>query len=173
MSYVQENLMPNEKVIFTAKINPAIFIPSLATCFLSVVPLGVFVSMRQQNGQIITFPPLAGFLLLVSFAMVISAIILALETIVVMFTTEFAITNRRVIAKRGFIRRHTLEMFLHKIESVSVSQNVLQRLLNFGSVTITGTGGTRESFRAIIDPVSIRRKINQVIEKYAQQPSVQ
>ncbi|MFN8462727.1 MAG: PH domain-containing protein [Anaerolineales bacterium] len=129
--------------------------------------------MRQQNGQVVTFPPFASLLLCLTFAVVLSAIILALEAIIVMFTTEFAITNRRIIAKRGFIRRHTLEMFLHKIESVSVSQNVLQRLLNFGSVTVTGTGGTRESFRAIIDPVSIRRKINQVIEKYAQQSSAQ
>jgi hypothetical protein len=31
-------------------------------------------------------------------------------------------------------------------------------------VTVTGTGGTKESFRAIVEPIAVRRKINQIIE---------
>ena len=83
-----------------------------------------------------------------------------------MLTTEFAVTNRRVIAKMGFIRRHTLEMLLLKIESVAVQQSILGRLLNFGTVTVTGTGGTREGFKAIVEPLAARSKINQIIEHY-------
>jgi len=41
-------------------------------------------------------------------------------------------------------------------------------MLNFGSVTITGTGGTREKFTAIVDPIGVRKKINQIIENYNQ-----
>lgn len=85
-----------------------------------------------------------------------------------MRTTEFAITNRRIIAKTGFIRRHTLEIFLQKIESIEVNQNILGRLLNFGSVTVTGTGSTKESFKAIKDPLTLRKYINQIIEHYTQ-----
>jgi uncharacterized membrane protein YdbT with pleckstrin-like domain len=85
-----------------------------------------------------------------------------------MFTTEFAITNQRIIAKRGFIHRNTLEILLSKVESVSVYQNILGRLLDFGTVTVTGTGGTKESFKAIIAPVNVRKKVNQVIQHYAQ-----
>jgi uncharacterized membrane protein YdbT with pleckstrin-like domain len=59
-------------------------------------------------------------------------------------------------------------MLLPKIESVSVNQNILGRLLNFGTVTVTGTGGTMESFRAIIEPLAVRQKINQIIEGYMQ-----
>jgi len=173
MSYVQENLMPNEKILFIARINPAVFIPSFVTCLLGLYPLWIFFSTRQVNGQNYTFPPFASIFLCISGIVFLSAIVLALEAVVAMLTTEFAVTNRRVIAKKGSIRRHTLEIFLHKIESVSVSQNILQRLFNFGSVTVTGTGGTRESFRAIIDPVGVRRKINQVIEKFTQQANVQ
>jgi uncharacterized membrane protein YdbT with pleckstrin-like domain len=81
-----------------------------------------------------------------------------------MFTTEFAVTNRRLIAKTGLIRRQTLEILLSKVESVSVDQNILGRVLNFGTVTVTGTGGTSESFLAIVDPINVRNKINQIIE---------
>jgi uncharacterized membrane protein YdbT with pleckstrin-like domain len=57
-------------------------------------------------------------------------------------------------------------MLLAKIESVAVNQGILGRLLNFGAVTVTGTGGTKESFRAIGGPFVVRKKISQIIEQY-------
>ena len=36
MSYVNDNLMPNEKVLFSARIHPAIFLPSVISFVLTV-----------------------------------------------------------------------------------------------------------------------------------------
>jgi uncharacterized membrane protein YdbT with pleckstrin-like domain len=166
MSYVQDNLMPNEKVLFSARIHPAIFLPAVVSFIASAaVVIYAFSLTSQQNSRVSLIAEtvfcMAGLLILYS-------IVLGLQALIIMFTTEFAVTNRRVIAKTGFIRRHTLEMLLTKIESVAVHQNILGRLLNFGSVTVTGTGGTKESFRAIVEPLDVRRKINQIIEHYTQ-----
>jgi hypothetical protein len=60
--------------------------------------------------------------LFISGPFIISSIVLVLQAIIEISTTEFAIINRRVIANIGFIRRHTLELFLTKIESVAVNQ---------------------------------------------------
>jgi hypothetical protein len=38
-------------------------------------------------------------------------------------------------------------------------------LLNFGAVTVTGTGGTKERFIAIANPFAVRKVINQIIEE--------
>ena len=75
------------------------------------------------------------------------------------FTTEIAITDKRVIYKRGFIRRHTAEMFLDRIESVFVDQTVLGRMLNFGSIHCRGTGEGMEHLHHIADPLSILNAI--------------
>ncbi|MDO9301807.1 MAG: PH domain-containing protein, partial [Anaerolineales bacterium] len=91
-----------------------------------------------------------------------------IETAVIMLTTEFAITNKRIIAKRGYIHQNTLEMLLPKVESINVYQNIMGRIFDFGTVTIIGTGGTKESFKAIIAPVTVKKKINQIIEHYTQ-----
>jgi uncharacterized membrane protein YdbT with pleckstrin-like domain len=175
MSYVEENLMPNEKVLFSGRVHPAIFISSAIMVF---VTLGVFVLGLSYSGSgggsDSSFPQSSGTQLIGSFFLCVSAffflysVLLGLQAFIIMFTTEFAVTNRRVIAKTGFIRRHTLEMLLSKIESVSVKQGILGRLLNFGTVTVTGTGGTRESFRAIGDPIGVRKNINKIIEAYVQ-----
>ncbi len=58
------------------------------------------------------------------------------------WTTEIAVTDRRVILKHGFIRRATMEMNLAKVESIDVDQTLTGRLFNYGNVTIRGTGSS-------------------------------
>lgn len=72
-------------------------------------------------------------------------------------TSEFAVTNKRVIIKVGWIYRRTVEMNLAKIESVNVDQSLLGRLLGFGTIEVIGTGGTREPFPRIADPMRFKR----------------
>jgi len=76
-------------------------------------------------------------------------------------TSEFVITNKRVIVKVGLIRRKTLEMNLQKIESVNVEQGIMARILGYGTVTIVGTGGTKESFSDIRKPLVFRKKFQE------------
>jgi uncharacterized membrane protein YdbT with pleckstrin-like domain len=74
---------------------------------------------------------------------------------------EFVVTNRRVVVKTGLFSRHTLEMNLNKIESVNVEQSIMGRLLNYGTITIIGTGGTRESFPNIARATEFRKKFQE------------
>ncbi len=76
-------------------------------------------------------------------------------------TSEFVITNKRIIIKTGFIARKTLEMNLSKIESVNVDQETWGRIFGYGSITIIGTGGTKESFPDISRPLLFRRKFQE------------
>lgn len=78
------------------------------------------------------------------------------------YTDEYAVTNRRIIVKTGLISRKTLEMNLSKIESVNVDQSIFGRLLGYGTITIIGTGGTRESFPNISEPLLFRKKFQEL-----------
>ena len=75
------------------------------------------------------------------------------------WTTEIAITNRRIILKRGFIRRHTIEMNMDKVESVDVDQSLLGRLFNYGDITVRGTGEGFERLRMIDAPLKFRSQL--------------
>ena len=166
MSYVQDNLMPNEKVLFSARIHPAIILPAVLAFITSIAILIIAVSLGSQQDVGASMASCLVFLMAAAFFL--SSIAAAVQAFIAMRTTEFAVTNRRIVAKRGFIRRRSLEMLLPKVESVAVQQNVLGRLLNFGTVTVTGTGGTTEGFPAIVDPLTLRNKINQIIEYFTQ-----
>lgn len=76
--------------------------------------------------------------------------------------SEFVITNRRIVIKEGFIARRTFEMNLSKIETVNVDQSVMGRILNYGSITIIGTGGTKETFHNIARPMAFRRAFQEL-----------
>ena len=173
MSYVKDNLMAGEKVLFTARIHYAVFLPSIVAFLITIASFTYGFSNAAIIGESGSPSPeatasnFAGTMILfISGIMFLGSIWLVIEALIIITTTEFAVTNRRLIAKKGFIRRHTLEMLLSKIESVSVDQDVLGRILNVGTVTVTGTGGTQGSFRAIIDPIGVRKKINRIIEGY-------
>ncbi|HKA45188.1 MAG TPA: PH domain-containing protein [Burkholderiales bacterium] len=72
-------------------------------------------------------------------------------------TTEIAITNKRIIAKFGFIRRRTIEINLQKVESIQVEQNVPGRLFNYGTIVVAGAGTPNLSVPAIADPLRFRK----------------
>ena len=82
------------------------------------------------------------------------------------WTSEYAITNKRVIIKIGLISRKTLEMNLSKIESVNVDQSIFGRLLGYGASTIIGTGGTRETFSDLANPIQFRRVFQECVDTH-------
>jgi uncharacterized membrane protein YdbT with pleckstrin-like domain len=82
-----------------------------------------------------------------------------------MRSTEIAITNKRIIAKFGFIRRNTVEISLDKVEALRVEQGVWGRFLNYGTILISGVGSTIDPIRNIADPLVFRRKFMEATDR--------
>ena len=79
-------------------------------------------------------------------------------------TTELALTNKRVIAKFGFIRRQTIEININRIESISVNQGFWGRIFNYGSIVVRGTGGSHAPIPYIARPMEFRQQFNDFID---------
>lgn len=78
-------------------------------------------------------------------------------------TSEFGVTNKRVLVKIGFIRRKSLEVLHSKVEGIQVDQGILGRILGFGTIRVSGTGGTKDPFHKIADPLQLRRKVQEQV----------
>jgi uncharacterized membrane protein YdbT with pleckstrin-like domain len=166
MGYIEDNLTANEKILYRARIHPAVFLPTTVPFTIGVAAAIYAWSLRSQQHTAMSLPATTLFFAAAGF--LVWSIGLGLQAFIFKLTTEFAITNRRIIAKRGLIRRHTLEILLSKVESVGVHQGILGRLLNFGAVTVTGTGGTRGTYNPIAEPLVARKRINRIVEQYMQ-----
>jgi uncharacterized membrane protein YdbT with pleckstrin-like domain len=80
-------------------------------------------------------------------------------------STELAITNKKIIAKFGFIRRDTIEMLLPKVESIQVRQSLLGRIMNYGSIIVSGAGNPQTPVLGISDPIQFRRRFMEIQEQ--------
>jgi len=108
-------------------------------------------------GVSIILPWPVGWLFVAMFLMI--AIIRAVSDGFKRWTTELAVTDRRVIYARGFIKRQSVEMNMRQIESIDVDQSAFGRLLDFGTVTINGAGTTHEPIRNIDQPLVFRNAV--------------
>jgi uncharacterized membrane protein YdbT with pleckstrin-like domain len=125
--------------------------------------MGSYVSNNLISGETVVYETHLHWITFLSFKGLFT---LFLAPLFARWTSEFAVTNQRVVIKTGLIARDTLEMNLQKIESVGVDQSLLGRLLGYGDITIIGTGGTREQFSCIADPVRFRRTFQEQVARH-------
>jgi uncharacterized membrane protein YdbT with pleckstrin-like domain len=149
MGYIDESLLPGEKVVYLAKAGWSALILPVS---FSILILAVSFKMAVYAGVII--------LIFILYAL--------LRVVLTLASVEFALTNARLIAKRGILKQHSLELMLQKVESVAVTQSLDGRIFNFGSVTVIGTGGTHETFKPISNPMELRKRINYMVGRINQ-----
>ena len=120
--------------------------------------MGNYISETLIEGEKVTYEAKLHWVIFISFRSVLT---LFVHPILERVSSEFAVTNKRVIWKQGIVRRRTGEMTLGKIENVQVEQGIAGRIFNYGTVALVGTGGTRESFDLISAPLRFRKAILQ------------
>jgi uncharacterized membrane protein YdbT with pleckstrin-like domain len=149
MNYVDQNLLPGESILFSAKRHWMCFAYSAVGALISLALLCT---------------ELKGVGLFVFLAFSIPAGVIAYIDFV---SSEFVVTNKRVIAKVGVIQRSSVELMLSKIEGFQVEQGILGRIFDYGTVVASGTGSTKSPFSLISQPAKIRRCVYEALDRLA------
>lgn len=146
MSYINNNLLAGETVQATASVHWWAWGKGVV-----LVVLGVALQAAAAPNF------LSSLLIVLGLAYVLTGL-------VTVWTTELAVTNRRVIAKSGLIRRFTVEVLHNKVEGLTVDQSILGRMLGFGTIHVNGTGSGRTPVPHISQPLIFRRSALEQIE---------
>ncbi len=155
MRYTSKNLLGDEKIVYEAKLHKYIFVWPIVW---SIVFFGLgffFLSMPSSQFE---------FALLCGVIFILLGILTVLNPLIQYKTSEYAITNKRIISKVGFISRRSTEIRLDKIESVELEQGIIGRIFDLGSIKITGTGGAYAEFKNIAKPIVLRNQIQNEIK---------
>lgn len=159
MGYVDQNLITGEVVTYRARLHWTAFLLGFVGGGALVI-VGVLFMVWSFGEHQDSIPRFAiGVILFVAGTVAETVVTIRKASI------ELAVTNKRVIYKTGLIQRKTTELFLNKIESVEVDQGVLARVLNYGTVTLQGTGGSSEPIPLIAAPLEFRRQVHEQIAK--------
>ncbi len=138
-SYVDSNLNPGEHVVYRGTVHWIVFLPPVVMVCFGVPLIGVY----EQFGLVLT----------------VAGLLAGAAAWIRQTTSEFAVTNRRVIVKTGLLARRTIEINISRVESVGVDQDIFGRIFNYGAITVIGTGGTKEPFSLIDNPQQFRRMV--------------
>lgn len=156
MGYVANNLTAGESVVYQTRLHWVIFMSAVV-----MVVLAVWMFMAGSG-----LGALGLFFLMLGAA-------LALGNALQRQTSEFAVTNRRVLIKTGLVSRKSLDINLAKVESIQVEQGLLARLLDYGTIVVRGSGGTGETFKNISAPLTFRLQVQEQIEQRTASGSVE
>ena len=159
MGYVEESLQPGEVVVHRAFIHWSILaVPGVLASgsLLSVLLTLMLGPRRHWKGQSSIDWEFAGPIIICCGFLFLIALLLLVDARIKYRSSDFVITNRRVILKTGWLRRKMGELFLSEIEGIQVDQSMMGRLLDFGTLTVAGTGGSKVQFKGIQAPMRLR-----------------
>ena len=153
MRYIEQILQPGERLMHTAKLHGIIFVPGAVLLLVGLFLLG-WLAGTPSAGSIgkLSTEALCALLAAIGAVWVGAAWLKR-------FSTEIDVTDRRGVYKRGLFRRHTVEMNMDKVESVDVDQTILGRLLDYGDVTVRGTGVSMEQVTTVRSPLAFRNHV--------------
>ena len=151
MSYVQKVLQPGENLVFTGTIHWLVYLTAILFALLGAVVMAAQAAFGTPDMQT-PATLLAG-------AEGLIAVLSFIRAWFQRFTTEIAVTDKRVIFKEGFIRRNTTEMNMTRVESVEVDQSILERIFNYGDIIVRGTGAGLQPMRMIGKPIAFRNAV--------------
>ena len=158
MSYIDRNLLEGERVVYRTRVHWLLFVVPVLFTVVVLLPIAWFLA----NGAWSNFAwiPLAlGLLVLVA-------------TFIKRQSSDFAVTNKRVMMKVGVFSTRSVELLLNKIEAIAVNQSFMGRVFGYGDIVVTGSGGTRESFSRIQGPLEFRRAVQSVTDTQIRPPQI-
>ncbi len=148
MSYIDQLLGQNERVVFTThqhwmRLLPS-FLVNLGLALLIMFVTAISVMMGSPLG------PLPSVLVAVPVARFI-------YTLMLWRNEEYIVTNRRVIQVEGVVNKNVTDSSLEKVNDVKMSQTVLGRMFDYGDVEIlTASELGANLFKRIMSPIKFK-----------------
>ena len=145
MSYVDANLLQGEQVMYRTRLHWKVFVPPLLFALVISVPLVWLWTTNTWNA--FGWIPVA------------IALLWLVAALVRRQTSEFVVTNKRVLMKAGVFTVRSIELLLSKVEAITVHQSLAGRVFGYGDIVLTGSGGTKEPFSSIQSPLAFRNAV--------------
>jgi uncharacterized membrane protein YdbT with pleckstrin-like domain len=149
VAYVDKHLLTGERVVYRARQHWIVFVGPVLLFVVALAPL-----VYSRSNVTLGAASVIG----------VAALLWGVARAIARLSAEFTVTNKRVVIKLGTIRRRAIEMLLSKVEEIAVNQGVGGRILGYGTLVIVGTGGSKEIFMLLADPLEFRRQVQEQIE---------
>ncbi|CDZ75840.1 Bacterial membrane flanked domain protein [Legionella massiliensis] len=140
--------MAESNVVYQAKLHWILFIgPVILACFAMFI--GIEIHQLKE----------------VALLFVVFSLAWIFMTWVNYHFSSLTIKKKQVILRTGMMVRKTIDIPLAKIESIDIRQSIVGSIFHYGTLIITGTGGTRHMIGFLDKPLTCRRYIEQLMHE--------
>ncbi len=170
MAYIWKHMLDGEEVQVGGRCHPGLFLVPLGRwVFFLVTGLVAAALTLHWSGQENFLAIPAGLVALACGFLVLVGLFLVPAHFLDYLTTEFALTNRRVILKLGLLNSSLHELSLDKVERLDIEQSgIASRLMNFGDIRVVGIGTSRFFIPCVPDAFRFRKETLSRVDKSAQ-----
>lgn len=150
MAFPRRLLVEGEELVFDLRPHwIALVMPTIAT----VLTLAVMIVLYEtfEEGILDTIVGIAGTLFLLAYPV---------RRLVDWLTSHFVVTSDRIIHRRGFIAKYSMEVPLEAINDVRFEQGVVDRLIGAGTLVVqSASEAGRQVFDHIRRPEEVQKTI--------------
>lgn len=140
--------MTESNVVYLARLHWILFLwPAILACLAMF--LGIEIYQLKE----------------VALLFVVIALIWIAMTWVTFHFSSLTIKKKQIVLRTGMLVRKTIDIPLTKIESIDIRQSVFGSIFHYGTLIITGTGGTRHMIGFLNKPLTCRRYIEQLMHE--------
>jgi uncharacterized membrane protein YdbT with pleckstrin-like domain len=155
MSYIDGNLLEGERVVYRTRLHWLLFLTPVLFTIVLLAIAWLLATRTSEPWSHYAWIPVA-----------LSALLL-LATYIKRQSSDFAVTNKRVMMKVGVFSTRSIELVLNKVEAIAVNQSLMGRIFGYGDIVVTGSGGTKEAFAHIQGPLAFRRAVQSVTDVHS------
>lgn len=153
MAFPRKHLNDDEQLVVDLHPHWIFLAPSVGVLIVAVA-VALLVIFGLDDG---TFKTIAGPVMGV---IVLVALVWFAVRYAKWLTTEFAVSNHRVMSRWGILSKHGRQIPLERINTVEFSQSLFERMLGAGDLGIeSASDGGREEFSDIRHPDEVQREI--------------
>lgn len=151
MNSIEQSLLADEQIIYRTKKHWIIFCNPVVWAIVAVI----FAFNSNPWVAIAAIAPAA------------AALILGIGKWLDYITSQFVLTNKRVMMREGFFTRHSTELRLATVSNMNVNQSLVGQLFNYGTVITSPFGGKEDVFTEIAGPFEFQKQVQMQLDKVA------
>lgn len=148
MSFIRENLMPGEEIVYYGKLHWFMLVPYLVVVVLfaiTIVPTALL--------------DVIGWFFCCSGPCLLFGVAATIDAFIKYATTEMVITNQRFINVSGLFNRSHFDMQLSRIEGIWIVRPMIGNVVDYGTLVLSGPGGGQHKFPLVQCPQQFREEL--------------
>ncbi|HSW69651.1 MAG TPA: PH domain-containing protein [Gammaproteobacteria bacterium] len=146
---IEKSLLTDEQIIYRTKKHWIIFFAPTAW-----VIAAVFLALNPNP-----------WIVKAAIAPALAALVIGVGKWLDYATSDFVLTNKRIMMKEGFFTKHSNELRLSTVSNMNVDQSLLGQILSYGTVVISPFGGREDVFTEISHPFEFQKQTQMQLDK--------